>query len=97
MNDDFDRFKCFVLELSNYLDSIPPYLYSLYATVIAYFIASFLNVGAQNSFGNWLEQVGQILLTISAQASATPTNDEYQTLVDEINNLKQKIEMLKNN
>ena len=73
--NNYDDFKCLILDLSNFLNSIPPYLYSLYATIFAYLISSFLDLNAMSAFGNWLEQVGQILLTITAQASATPSEN----------------------
>ena len=50
-----------------------------------------------SALGNWLEQVGQILLTITAQASATPSDEEYNNLVNEVKYLKEEIEKLKNN
>lgn len=97
MHNHFNDFKNIIQAISAWLDSIPPYEYSLYATIIAYIIASFLNTNAQNAFGNWLEQVGQIILTISAQASATPTSDDYQKLLNDIEILKQEINNLKKN
>lgn len=97
MNDNFDDFKTTIQNFSNWLDSIPPYEYSLYGTILAYIIAPLLTTNAQNSLGNWFEQVGQILLTISAQASASPTDDEYNSLLKEVEKLKQEINYLKNN
>lgn len=95
--NNYDDIKCFILEISNFLNSIPPYLYSLYATFFAYLISSFLDLNAMSALGNWLEQVGQILLTITAQASATPSDEEYNNLVNEVKYLKEEIEKLKNN
>jgi hypothetical protein len=95
--NNYDDIKCFISELSNFLNSIPPYLYSLYATFFAYLISSFLDLNAMSALGNWLEQVGQILLTITAQASATPSDEEYNNLVNEVKYLKEEIEKLKNN
>lgn len=95
--NNYDDIKYFILEISNFLNSIPPYLYSLYATFFAYLISSFLDLNAMSALGNWLEQVGQILLTITAQASATPSDEEYNNLVNEVKYLKEEIEKLKNN
>lgn len=92
MNQDF---KESIQNFSNWLDSIPPYEFSLYATIIAYLIAPYLSIGAQNALGNWFEQLGQILLTISAQASATPSSDEYQSLVNRIKDLENELNELK--
>lgn len=95
--NNYDDIKYFISEISNFLNSIPPYLYSLYATFFAYLISSFLDLNAMSALGNWLEQVGQILLTITAQASATPSDEEYNNLVNEVKYLKEEIEKLKNN
>lgn len=95
MIENYDDFKKTIIDFSNWLDSIPPYQYSLYGTILAYLIANFLTTNAQNALGNWFEQVGQILLTISAQAQALPANDDYDKLLKEINQLKIEIEKLK--
>ncbi len=96
MNQDFDNFKQSIIEFSNFLDNIPPYEYSLYATIIAYIISSLLSLNALNALGNWFEQVGQIMLTIAAQASATPSDEEYNALVQEVKALRIEVERLKN-
>ena len=96
MNNNYEEFKEAVKSFSNWLDSIPPYEYSLTGVIIAYIIAPNLTNNAQNAFGNWLELVGQIILTISAQASATPETCQYNRLLADVENLKAEIERLKN-
>lgn len=96
MNNNYEEFKEAVKSFSNWLDSIPPYEYSLTSVIIAYIIAPNLTNNAQNAFGNWLELVGQIILTISAQASATPETGQYNRLLADVENLKAEIERLKN-
>ena len=96
MNNNYEEFKEAVKSFSNWLDSIPPYEYSLTGVIIAYIIAPNLTNNAQNAFGNWLELVGQIILTISAQASATPETGQYNRLLAGVENLKAEIERLKN-
>lgn len=96
MNNNYEEFKEAVKSFSNWLDSIPPYEYSLTGVIIAYIIAANLTNNAQNAFGNWLELVGQIILTISAQASATPETGQYNRLLADVENLKAEIERLKN-
>lgn len=96
MNQDFDDFKRNISAFSNWLASIPPYEFSLAATIIAYMIAPSLSTSEQNAFGDWLEQVGQILLTISAQSSATPTKEEYEELEATVKRLQLEVENLKN-
>lgn len=97
MNTEFDELKETITALSKWLDSIPPYEYSLYATIIAYIISSFLNMGALNALGNWFEQLGQIMLTIAAQQSASPTQEEYEALKNEVRKLRREVNELKNN
>lgn len=96
MNNNYEEFKEAVKSFSNWLDSIPPYEYSLTGVIIAYIIAPNLTNNAQNAFGNWLELVGQIILTISAQTSATPETGQYNRLLADVENLKAEIERLKN-
>jgi hypothetical protein len=96
LNNNYEEFKEAVKSFSNWLDSIPPYEYSLTGVIIAYIIAPNLTNSAQNAFGNWLELVGQIILTISAQASATPETGQYNQLLADVENLKAEIERLKN-
>ena len=96
MNNNYEEFKEAVKSFSNWLDSIPPYEYSLTGVIIAYIIAPNLTNNAQNAFGNGLELVGQIILTISAQASATPETGQYNRLLADVENLKAEIERLKN-
>ena len=96
MNNNYEEFKEAVKSFSNWLDSSPPYEYSLTGVIIAYIIAPNLTNSAQNAFGNWLELVGQIILTISAQASATPETGQYNQLLADVENLKAEIERLKN-
>ena len=67
--NNYDDIKYFISEISNFLNSIPPYLYSLYATFFAYLISSFLDLNAMSALGNWLEQVGQILLAMDYSAN----------------------------
>ena len=97
MNTEFDELKETITAISKLLDSIPPYEYSLYATIIAYIISSFLNTGALNALGNWFEQLGQIMLTIAAQQSASPTQEEYEALKNEVRKLRKEVNELKNN
>ena len=95
LHNNYDEFKETIQSFSTWLDSIPPYEYSLSAVIIAYIIAPNLTINAQNAFGNWLELVGQIILTISAQVSATPSANQYNQLLADIENLKAEIKKLK--
>ena len=73
MNDFFnnDAFKNFVNSdynmLSKWLNTLDPYEFATIGVIAAFLIAPTLNPTQQNSIGNFLEEVAQILLTISAQ------------------------------
>ncbi|MBQ8293444.1 MAG: hypothetical protein IJX78_06585 [Bacilli bacterium] len=56
-------------DFARWLTSLDPYEYSALSAVIGLIIAKGLTVPEQNSIGNWLESVGQIILTVNAQAS----------------------------
>lgn len=53
--------------LAKWLKSVNSYEFALYGVVAAFLIAPTLNANEQNSLGNWLEEIGQILLVISSQ------------------------------
>lgn len=56
-------------DFARWLTSLNPYEYSALSAVVGLIIAKGLTVPEQNSIGNWLESVGQIILTVNAQAS----------------------------
>lgn len=53
--------------LSNWLNTLDPYEFSLFGVIAAYIIAPSLDANQQNSVGNFLEEIGQIILTIASQ------------------------------
>lgn len=60
MNQDFKSF-------SDSLFSLNAYEFSLIATIIGFAISPTLTINQQNSLGNFLELLGQVILTINAQ------------------------------
>ena len=67
-NEAFDNFTNQDYSgLSNWLNTLDPYEFSLFGVIAAYLIAPSLNANQQNSIGNFLEEIGQIILTIAAQ------------------------------
>lgn len=70
------------------LNTLTPFEFVTIGTIFGYYLSLNLNVNEQNTLGNWFELVGQILLTYSAQGSATPSNEEYQKLVNDVEMLK---------
>lgn len=91
MDTQENKFKA----LAAFLDSLTPMEFGTFGVICAYILSYGLASSEQNSLGNWLELVGQYLLTVSAQANATPTEEEYNNLLEEVKNLRKEIELLK--
>ena len=65
MNNSFNNNS--FSDFGNFLNTLDPYEFTIIGVTSAFLIAPALNPNQQNSIGNWLEVVGQTLLTISAQ------------------------------
>ncbi len=82
-NQDFNS-------LSNWLNSLNPYEFAITGIITALLIAPALTANQQNSIGNFLEEVGQILLVIAAQEitvqQAAQNNTASQGTNDNNNN-----------
>ncbi len=78
-------------KLADLLSSLTPFEFTTIGVIFGYFISLQVPIAELNSLGNWFELVGQILLTYSAQGTATPTNEEYNQLVQDVELLKQII------
>ena len=68
INNDF-------VSLSDWLFSLNPYEFTMIATLIGFIISPQLNLNEQNSLGNFFELLGQVILTINAQASTLEANN----------------------
>ena len=72
-----------------------PYEFATISTILGLLISTGLTVPEQNSIGNWFEAIGQIILTINAQANvidkdfSSKTTPSIQTLVKEIDEIKE--------
>ena len=88
-------------ELSNWLNTLNPYEFALYGALAGFLIAPTLNPNQLNSVGNWLEEIGQILLTIAAQSiTVQQANSNNQTGIfdiskDDLNNIWNEINKIK--
>jgi hypothetical protein len=49
------------------LHDIPPGLFTIIAEILGLYVADNLKLNQQNSVGNWLQLVGQVILTFNAQ------------------------------
>lgn len=74
--------------LSKLLSSLTPLEFTTLGVIFGYFLSISIPITEQNALGNWFELIGQILLTYSAQGTATPTNEEYNNLVNDVEMLK---------
>lgn len=106
---DSEQFQKFVnydfRSFSDWLFSLNPYEFSLLGAVAGFIISPTLTVNQQNSLGNFLELIGQVILTINAQATTlrqlkakNPGIKPYlesDTIEQEILKLKQEIIQLR--
>jgi len=84
--------------LSEWFSNLNPYEFTFVATIIGGIIAPLLTTAQQNSLGNFFEQLGQTLETISAQAQTNSAynqnnqvNNNSCNYNNEINKLKEQI------
>lgn len=99
MNQDFKS-------LSDWFSTLNPYEFTFVATIVGGAIAPLLTTAQQNSLGNFFEQIGQTLETISSQAqtnnawlqsqqqSNDTTSKDISDLKVQIENLNRKINNL---
>lgn len=78
-------------KLANLISNLTPFQFTTLGVIFGYFLSLSIPITELNSLGNWFELVGQILLTYSAQGTATPTNEQYNKLVEDVEMLKQII------
>mgnify|MGYP003301145531 CR=1 FL=1 len=76
------------INFANLISTLSPIEFTTLGVIVGYVLTISLDIQTQNSLGNWFELVGQILLTASAQGSATLTNEEYNKLVSDVELLK---------
>ena len=82
----------------NMLLSLNEYELTILGCAIGLLLAPTITVNQQNSLGNFFELVGQVLLTINAQAvNLQPNVPSRQQLYKLINDLQQQINDLRNN
>lgn len=86
----FKNFACLINSLSSFQ-------FVTVGTLVGYILSLGLNINEQNSLGNWLELVGQILLTFNAQEETISSNNDTSnntTLLCKIQELEEKIRIL---
>jgi len=77
------------------IEDYSPYELVSLATTLGIIIAKKNNLGQQNVIGNFLQQVGQHILTIAAQATIIQAQQVEQSVVGVSNDLQKQIDELK--
>ena len=82
-----------LLNFSKWLQTLSANEFTLTAMFTGFIIGQGLNYEEQNCIGNWLECVGQIVLTLSAQNQLLSPSDP--DLLSKINKLQHDVNKLK--
>lgn len=88
---DYKHFSQF----SKWLESLSPTEFALIASLTGLTIGQFLTQPEQNAIGNWLECVGQVLLTMGTKPY--PKTIPLDDINDQLEKLKKEIEQIKSN
>ncbi len=92
-NKDFSEF-------SKWLESLSPTEFAAIATITGLIIGQYLSQPEQNAIGNWLECIGQVLLTMGTKPYQLNNLNNINTIKEmnnKINELEKEIERLKSN
>ncbi len=83
----------YIKNLSSFILSLSSFEFVTAGTLVGYIISSVLTTQEQNSVGNWLELVGQIVLTFNAQGSANlpPSPKQFIDLEKRVGEIERKI------
>lgn len=83
-----------IKNFASWILSLSPFEFTTLATISGYILSLSLTTVEQNSLGNWLELVGQTLLTFNAQAAAStpPSAAQFCNLVERVKALEKQID-----
>ena len=87
--------------MKRFPNGIDPNLYALVGVAIAAVLSDEFNYYELNSLGNWLELIGQYILTIAAQESLNnnlrynPNNFNINDLIRAISKIENELEKIK--
>lgn len=73
---------------------LPPEQFTLLAYLVGALLAQNLDANEQNSLGNFVEAVGQAILTIAAQEQLQQTQNNQQQICEQVELIKKQIELL---
>ncbi len=85
-NEQYQKFINSLTSFSDFLFHLTPFQFTMLGIILGIISCEALTVNQQNSLGNFLEEVGQILLTYNAQAETINgyRNSTYQEQLDEL-------------
>lgn len=85
----------YIKNLSSFILSLSSFEFVTSGTIAGYLISTILTTQEQNSVGNWLELVGQIVLTFNAQGSANlpPSPKQFIDLEKRVKELESKLKI----
>lgn len=76
--------------------SLHPQNFALLSTLLGLSLLDNLNINQKNALGNFIVSIGQTLLTAAAQEQSLQNdNSQNDQILDEIENLKNQITLLK--
>jgi len=86
-------------EEARFLHTLDPTEYTIVSVIIGILISQNLSINEKNSLGNFIIQVGQIMLTISAQENLLTNlvhSNTHDNIQDRLNDLEKQLNELKN-
>lgn len=85
----------YIKNLSSFILSLSSLEFVTSGTIAGYLISTILTTQEQNSVGNWLELVGQIVLTFNAQGSSNlpPSPKQFIDLEKRVKELESKLKI----
>ena len=76
--------------------SLPPKQFALLSSLLGFILIDDLNIDQQNALGNFFVNIGQAILTAAAQEQSLQNNNsQNDQILQEIENLKSQISLLK--
>ncbi len=83
------------MSLTDRFFDLPPDLMAALGTIVGFALAGKLNYAQQNSLGNWLELIGQLLDATSAQGQLLQQQQQTDRQGQRIAALEQEVARLK--
>ncbi len=95
MNQQNQKEKCCSDKFSSILLSLTPEQFTAIAVLIGFLAADDLSVDEQNTLGNFLMTIGQIIVTIAGQKAILEAEQSDSQMPQRIDDLQKQIDDLK--